>query len=138
MVEMRETRGWWPSVLDPLRKAGERVAEWVAPRSEAATNGDSYEITLELPGVSIDDIDISVHDGAMTVQGEKRAERTEEGKTWFFTEREYGAFQRTFRLPADADQSKISASFKDGVLTLKIDKRGEAIPSGRKIAIDKG
>lgn len=137
MVEKTHGSGWWPSVFDPLRQLGERVADWMTPRSEAAVDGEAYEITMELPGVNPDDVEVSIHDGALFVKGEKRAERTETGKSFFFTEREYGAFQRSFRLPADADQGKISAAFKDGVLTLTIAKRGETIASGRKIAIER-
>ena len=85
-----------------------RIADWFAPRAEATASNAHYEITMELPGVAQDDIEVSLHDGVLTVKGEKRSERKEEGEGYFFSEREYGRFQRTFRLPADArgDDSK--------------------------------
>ena len=136
MVEKTHTAGFWPSVLDPLRQMGERVADWFAPRSEAAVEDAAYEITVELPGVKAEDIDVSAHDGALTVKGEKRFERTREGKSYFFSEREYGAFQRSFRLPPDADETAISADFADGVLTLRIPKRAPTPPEAKKIRIN--
>jgi HSP20 family protein len=136
MVEKSHTAGFWPSALDPLREAGQRVADWFAPRSEAAVEGEAYEIAIELPGVKAADIDVSAHDGALTVKGEKRFETTRTGRSYFFSEREYGAFQRTFRLPSDADESAIAADFADGVLTLRIPKTSPAPPEAKKIRIN--
>jgi hypothetical protein len=76
-----------------LRRLGEKVAEWFASKADAAMAEDCYEISLELPGVAATDIDAMVQDGSPTIQGEKM------GRTYFFSEREYGAFQRSFRLP---------------------------------------
>jgi HSP20 family protein len=136
MVEKTHTAGFWPSVLDPLRHMGERVADWFAPRSEAAVEGEAYEITMELPGVKAEDIDVSAHDGALTVKGQKRFEKTHTGKSYFFSEREYGAFQRSFRLPPDADDTAITADFANGVLTLRIAKTAPTPPEARKVRIN--
>jgi HSP20 family protein len=122
MVEKSHTAGWWPSLYEPLKGFGERIADWFAPRSEASAGEDSYDITLELPGVGAADIDVSAHEGHLTIKGEKRAEREEKGRTYYFSEREYGAFERSFRLPANTQSSKITADFKDGVLTVKVPK----------------
>lgn len=122
MVEKSHTAGSRPSLYEPLKRFGEKIADWFAPHSEASAAEDSYDISLELPGVSADDIDVSVHEGHLTIKGEKRAEREEKGRTYFFSEREYGAFERSFRLPTDAQSSKITAEFKDGVLTVKVPK----------------
>jgi HSP20 family protein len=59
MVERTQTGGWMPSVYEPLKKAGEKIAEWFAPRSDAAVTTLAYEIGIELPGVTLDDIDIT-------------------------------------------------------------------------------
>ena len=91
-----------PGFYEPFRHLGERIADWFAPRAEAKASNAHYEITMELPGVTQEDIDVSLHEGVLTVKGEKRSERKEEGEGYFFSEREYGRFQRTFRLPADA------------------------------------
>ena len=135
MVEKSHTAGSWPQLYEPLRGLGQKVADWFAPRSEASAVADCYEIKVELPGVKADDIEVSVHDNSLTVRGEKRLEREETGRDFFFSEREYGAFQRTFRLPPDAATDKIDAEFKDGVLNLKISKKTSTEPSARKIDV---
>lgn len=138
MVERSHTAGWLPSVTGPLKAAGERIAGWFAPRSDASVSGDGYQITMELPGCSVDDIDISIHDGAMVVSGEKRFESTEEGESYFFSEREYGAFQRSFRLPADARADAIVADFKEGVLKITVPKVTADQREQRKVPIRTG
>ena len=74
----------------------------------------------------------------MSITGEKRSERQEEDKSYFFSERVYGKFQRVFRLPVDADETKISASHKDGVLTVKIAKSAPQAKGATSIPINKG
>ena len=138
MVEKSHTAGWWPSVYEPLRQMGEKVADWFAPRSEASALEDYYEINVELPGVKAEDVDITMHDNSLAVRGEKRSERTEAGQSFYFSEREYGTFQRTFRLPPDADGDKIDAQFSDGVLRLRIAKQSPSMPKPKKIKVRKG
>ncbi|MDJ0857923.1 MAG: Hsp20/alpha crystallin family protein [Dinoroseobacter sp.] len=138
MVEKSHTSGFWPAIYDPLRHMGERVAEWLAPASEAAEDKDAYRIAVELPGVEEKDIDLSIEDGVVTLKGEKRTQREESGETWFFSERQYGSFSRSFRLPPDADSSKIDAHLKDGVLTVSIGKAKPAAPESSKVQIRKG
>lgn len=135
MVEKSHTAGWWPHIYEPIRGTGEKIADWFAPRSEASAVQDCYEISLELPGVNADDIDVSVENGHLTVKGEKRFEREEKGRTYFFSEREYGAFQRSFRLPADAQAGDITADFKNGVLALKVPKAGPPKDRSKRIQI---
>jgi HSP20 family protein len=137
MVEKSHTAGWWPDLYQPLRNIGQRVADWFAPRSDASALEDYYEINVELPGVKTEDVDVSVEENSLTVRGEKRYEREETGRTYFFSEREYGAFQRTFRLPPDADGEKIDAEFSDGILRLKVAKRTPLKTEGRRIEVRK-
>ena len=137
MVEKSQS-GFWPSVYEPMLNFRQRVADWLSPASDASANDDAYHITLELPGVTEDDIDVSVHEGVLTVKGEKTQEREEKGDTWFFSERQYGAFSRTFRLPADADGDRLEAHLKDGVLSLSVPKRTEATGEAKKVAIKRG
>ena len=138
MVEKSHTGGFWPSLYDPFRQMGQRVSEWFAPASEASTTGDAYTIAVELPGVSDGDIDVSVHDGTLTVKGEKKTSREETGETWYFSERQYGAFTRSFRLPPDADEDAVAADLKDGVLTVRVPKRAETAQKARSVAINRG
>jgi HSP20 family protein len=137
MVEKSRTAGWWPDLYEPLRNIGQRVADWFAPRSDASALEDFYEINVELPGVKTEDVDVSIEDNSLVVRGEKRFEHEETGRTYFFSEREYGAFQRTFRLPPDVDSDKIDAEFRDGILRLKIAKRASSQIAGRKIDVRK-
>ena len=135
MVEKSHTAGWWPNLYEPLRGVGQKIADWFAPLSEASAGENTYDITMELPGVKSENIDVSVHDGSLTIKGEKRSQREEKGRTYFFSEREYGAFQRSFRLPADAETNKITADFKDGVLTVKVPKAGPPPDRSTKIKV---
>lgn len=139
MVEKSHSSGFWPSLYDPFRSLGARVADWFAPASEASAGKGAYTIRMEVPGVEEKDIDISVHDGVVTVKGEKRSSREEKGETWYFSEREYGSFSRSFRLPPDGDDAGMKADLKDGVLTVTVPKKApEAAQGARKIAINRG
>ena len=137
MIEQTHSTGWWPSVYEPLRQMSSRIADWFAPASEASSKADGYEITIELPGVAPDDVEVSVNDGMLTLKGEKRSHREEKGDTYFFSERQYGAFSRSFRLPPDADDSVVEADMKDGVLTVSIQKKRETETANRKIEINR-
>lgn len=135
MVERSHTAGFLPQLFDPIRSAGQKVADWFAPRSDAAVATDHYEITMELPGVAAKDIDITVHEDTLTIRGEKHLEHVESDKSYFFSEREFGAFQRAFRMPVDADPDTIDAAFRDGVLTVRFSKHPPHATSGRKVEI---
>lgn len=138
MVEKMHTAGWLPHLYEPLRQIGEKIADWFAPKSEASASKEHYHIDVELPGVSAEDIDITLQNGNLTVRGEKHFQREKTGRSYFFSEREYGAFQRTFRLPPDADESGVEADFTNGVLAVSIPKRGAEEPKERKIKITRG
>ena len=135
MVETTPTAGFWPSVTEPFRTLSSRLADWFAPASEASREADAYAIRMELPGVKQADIDIALHDGTLVVKGEKRAERTESTEAWFFSECQYGSFQRSFRLPPDVDADKVAAEFADGILTIRAPRRAQASGGGRRIEI---
>ena len=128
---------WFSQMYEPMRRVGERVAEFFSPSSEAATTDDCYEISIELPGVSDEDISVEVHDGKLSVTGEKRSDTHAEGRSYFFSERTYGKFQRIFRLPIDADESKVIATHNDGVLTIKIAKQPVEEQTAKSIPINR-
>lgn len=138
MVEKSHTAGLWPSLYEPLRNFGSRVADWLAPASDAKADDTAYHITMELPGVEEKDIDISVNSGVISVKGEKTSETEEKGETWFFSERQYGAFSRSFRMPEDADAEKVEAQLKDGVLKIAVPKRKPQAPEATKVKITRG
>ena len=97
----------------------------------------AYRISVELPGVEEGDIDLQAHDGVLTLKGEKKTEREEKGETWYFSERQYGAFSRSFRLPPDADEANVSAELKDGVLHVTVPKTAPEVPEAKKVKISK-
>jgi len=100
---------------------------------------DSHEIALsvELPGVRPDDVEVTSDNGMLTVRGHKSAERKEgDGTEYHLVERSYGSFTRSFRLPKGVDDSKITATFANGVLDVHVPKA--ALPQPKKIAIGTG
>jgi HSP20 family protein len=137
MVESSYGAGFWPSLYEPFRKVGTRLAEWLAPASEASSDKDAYRIGIELPGVDLADIHLTLDDGLITVKGEKKTSREEKGDTWYFSERQFGSFSRSFRLPPDADESGVRADMKDGVLTVTIPRKTPQKSEGRRVEINK-
>ncbi len=71
MVESSHTAGFWPSVYEPFRAMGTKIADWFAPVSEASSDEKAYRVVMELPGVKTDDIDITLHNHTLTIKGEK-------------------------------------------------------------------
>ena len=129
---------WWNHALDPLRGVAARVGEFFSPPSEASGSDQFYEIHVELPGVEEKDIEITLNENVLLIRGERKFERKEEGRTYFFSERSYGRFQRTFRLPGDVDEEKVFAQHRDGVLTVKLAKKAPGQATGRRIDISSG
>ncbi len=125
----------WPGIFEPLRNVGTKIANFFSPSSEAAMSDDEYQINMELPGVDENDIDVSLDGNMLTISGEKRSEHEEKEKSYFFSERTYGAFQRSFRVPDDVDMSNIGAAFNKGVLTLTLPKTTPSKSEQRKISV---
>ena len=138
MVEKTPLGSFWPSLYDPLRQLGGKLGEWLAPAAEASSSENAYTISMELPGVAEDDIHLTVENGLVTVRGEKKTEREEKGDTWYFSERQFGSFQRSFRVPADADDAGVSAGRKEGVLTITLPRKAPQKQGGKRVKISKG
>lgn len=104
------------------------------PAADVREDDDSIDIDIELAGINPDDVDVNVENGILTVSGEKRTEQKEgkEGQ-YHSVERRYGSFVRSFQLPQGIDESKISANFDHGLLTVEIPK--SALPQPRRIQI---
>jgi HSP20 family protein len=108
-----------------------------APAIDMKETAKTFKITAELPGMNPDEVEVSLDDGMLRIAGEKKEEREEDERGYRVSERRYGAFERLIRLPALADDEKIEARFKDGVLTVTVPKSGSAEPQTRRIEIKK-
>ena len=109
----------------------------MVPAVDVTEDEKEVRLTAELPGMKEDDVEVVLRDDMLTVKGEKKSERKEEKEDYHLTERRYGAFERTFRLPEAALPDKISASFEDGVLTVTVPKKAAARKAEKKIKVGK-
>jgi HSP20 family protein len=103
------------------------------PAVELAETESSVELTMELPGMTKDDVEISLQNNVLTIRGEKMEEKEAKESERYVFERYYGSFQRAFTLPATVEESDVTAEFKNGVLKVHMPKSAEA--KGRKITI---
>lgn len=97
------------------------TAEWL-PAIDIQETEKEYMFKAELPEVKKEDVKVTLQDGLLAIQGERLQEKEEKGKKFLRVEREYGSFLRTFAMPPDADEKKISADFKDGLLQVHVPK----------------
>ncbi len=109
-----------------------------APEADVVERENAIEVTLEMPGMKSDDIEISLESNVLTISGEKKQTREEkdEESSWHLTERRYGHFSRSFVLPRDVDADRIEAEFEDGVLKVIVPKSERA--RRRRISIRGG
>ena len=138
MVETNQSGGLWPQLYDPFRSFGSKLSPWLSPASEASSDETAYRIAIELPGVSESDIHLSATHDTLTVSGEKSTSREDKGDTWYFSERQFGSFRRSFRLPPDAEGDRAEAHIKDGVLEVTVPRQQAKDRKGKKIEVKKG
>ncbi len=103
------------------------VADW-SPTVDISETEAEYAIKAELPEVKKEDVKVTVEDGVLTLQGERKQEKEEKGKKYHRVERSYGRFVRSFTLPDSVDESKVKAEYADGVLHLHLPKSEKAKP----------
>jgi len=126
-------RGWEPELF----RGEERGA--FNPALNVAETDDTIEATMELPGLSEDDIEITLAREGLTITGEKKSEEEEHDKNFFRRERSYGYFRRTIPLPEDAvDADRVQAEFDKGVLRITMPKREAAQKQARRISVKAG
>ncbi|MFN3575948.1 MAG: Hsp20/alpha crystallin family protein [Tabrizicola sp.] len=104
-------------------------------KSDVVETKDHVEVSIELPGMEMKDIEVSVTDDMLTVKGEKKIERQEEKKGYYLSERSYGAIYRTIPLPPGVDGEKAEASFRNGVLTIRLPQTPEAQARVKRIEV---
>jgi HSP20 family protein len=110
------------------------VADW-APSVDISETDSAYLIKGEIPGVKKEDVKVTIQDGMLTIQGERRQEKEEKGKKFHRIECSYGSFARSFWVPSDADESSVKAEFKDGMLNVTLAKSEKAKPKSINVSV---
>ncbi len=113
--------------LLPTRATAKESGEWM-PAVDIYETKDAINIEVEAPGMKQEDIKINLENNTLTIYGERKFEKKEEGKNYYRMERAYGSFSRSFLLPDNVDVEGIKAKYKDGVLTISLPKRPESKP----------
>jgi HSP20 family protein len=107
---------------------------WVPPVDIYETDGHEVVLKAELPDMKREDINVTFENGVLTLKGERKFEQEVKKENFQRVERRHGSFSRSFTLPNTVDAGKISASYKDGVLTIRLPQREEAKP--KQIAVN--
>ena len=106
-----------------------------APRIDIEEMDDAVVVSAELPGVEEKDFEVSLEEHVLTISGEKRANREEKREGFSYVERVSGSFRRCFRIPWEVDSDAIAASFKNGLLTVRVPKPVESVPEPKTIPV---
>ncbi len=122
----------------PMKADGDKeamtVAEW-SPLVDISEDEKEYLVKAELPEVKKEDVKLTVQDNVLSITGERKYEKEEKGKKYHRVERAYGSFMRSFTLPEDADGSKVSAEYKDGMLKVHVPKSDKAKPKSIEVKV---
>lgn len=110
------------------------ITDW-QPSCDISETDKEYRIRAELPNVKKDDVHVTLEAGVLTIQGERKEEKEEKGERYHRREMSYGTFMRRFTMPDDADEGKVDAKFKDGLLEVIISKSKEKIGKTREIEV---
>lgn len=128
--ELEEIADRYTRAMGPAQTGGQEVVatgDWI-PRVDIAETDTAFEIKVEIPEVNKEDVKVAVYNGVLTIRGERKQEKEENGKKFHRVERKYGSFTRSFTLPENVDENSIKADFKDGILHLRIQKTEAAKP----------
>ena len=109
-------------------------ASW-SPFMDISEDKDEFRVQAELPGMKKDDVDITYTNGVLKIQGERKQQKEDKEVNYHRVERVYGKFCRTFQLPTQVQQDKISADFKDGILSVRLPKAEEVKPKQIQVKI---
>ncbi len=102
------------------------AVRWSLLAAEVAEHPDAVEVRLEVPGMEADGFDVSVQEQVLVIRGEKHISREQQKGSYLLRERAYGSFERALPLPTPVDDGKAEASYRDGVLTIRLPKLPEA------------
>jgi HSP20 family protein len=109
-------------------------ADW-SPAADVQETDTEYLIKADLPDVAKEDLKLQMEEGVLTLQGERRKEKEEDGKRFYKIERQYGKFVRRFALPIEVDAARVKADFNNGVLSVHLPKSQTAIPRAIDVKI---
>ncbi|HLX49454.1 MAG TPA: Hsp20/alpha crystallin family protein [Streptosporangiaceae bacterium] len=137
LVRMSRMPGQWVGQFGQQPGTGPASQAW-APAVDIIERKDAYLIAAELPGVGIADLEITVQDGLLTIQGERHPADDTAGQKVHRAERRYGTFRRSITLPSHVQAGKIDASVQDGVLLILVPKAVEAHAKRIQVHADKG
>jgi HSP20 family protein len=118
--------------FDDSRMWGNRQVDW--PRIDVEETDKNYRVTADMPGMDEKEVEVLLHDGMLTIRGEKKLENESQDRT--FSERFYGRFERQLSFDRDVDQEGVTAAFKNGVLTVTIPRTPQAIERRKRIPIN--
>lgn len=107
------------------------------PSLDVRENENSITIEADLPGMDEKDVSVTLANGVLTIKGERRNEREEKNENYHLSERSFGSFARSLRLPDTIDDDKVEARFDKGVLTVIAAKKPEAVKAEKKIEVKK-
>ena len=119
----------WPSLRLP--EAGE-----LSPSMDVYEEGGDVVVKVELPGMKKDEISVDFSDGTVLISGEKKHEEKVERKNYHMIERSYGSFKRIARMPIEVQTARAKATFRDGILEIRVPKTEEAKKKERKIPVE--
>ncbi len=121
----------WPSDVE-----GEPLAttDW-SPSCDISESDTEYRVQAELPNIKKDDVHVTLENGVLAIRGERREEKEEKGVRFHRRELSYGSFVRRFTMPPDTDESKVDATFKDGMLNVVIGKSKKKEATAKEVAV---
>ena len=105
------------------------------PRTDVVETDNGVEISIELPGMEQKDVEVSLTGDSLTIRGEKKIEKQEDKKGYYVSERSYGSVYRSIPLPPGVDADKADATFKNGVLTVRLPQTAEAKEKVKRVEV---
>lgn len=106
-----------------------------SPAVDVKESDNSFTLTADIPGLTKKEVKVNITDGILSISGERKFEDEKESGNYHYRERRYGSFSRTFNLPETVNEEDISASFKNGILSIELPKHEVVLPKEREIKI---
>lgn len=127
-------RSMTPRMPGEAGKDALTLVDW-APMVDIAETAEEFHIKAELPEVKKEEVKVSVDNGVLRIEGERKQEKEEKGKKYHRIERSYGSFMRSFTLPENVDDTNVRAEFKEGILHVRLPKTEKAKPKSVEVKV---